>query len=123
MQRKDDVGTIAFNEDTNEYEVQIMAGAPKLVGAVKTFGKDNEISQRTFSWGSPCSPCGLYHVKLKIKRQWQKKNKFRSILSVAFVFVSLFSKRLSYECADNTHIIPSSSHYTMALHMEERPKT
>lgn len=31
MQRKDDVGTIEIKEETNEYEVQIMAGAPKLM--------------------------------------------------------------------------------------------
>ncbi len=30
MQRKDDVGTVEIKEETNEYEVQIMAGAPKL---------------------------------------------------------------------------------------------
>lgn len=30
MQRKDDVGTVEVMEETNEYEVQIMAGAPRL---------------------------------------------------------------------------------------------
>ena len=30
MQLKDDVGTLEVMEDTNEYEVQILAGAPKL---------------------------------------------------------------------------------------------